>query len=174
MLRLSGPDFLNQALINPSMRNRPFRIAIVGIGHELRGDDAAGITVARALEPLASSYEQLLVINAGSAPESFVGVLRRFGPDLVLLVDAAQLDADPGEVRWVAWRKITGISAFTHTLPLYVFADYLVAELDCEMALLGIQPDQTAVGAPLSPVIEESVNIVVQILTDLFHTVNGF
>jgi len=27
------------------------RLAIVGIGHELRGDDAAGLEVARAMQP---------------------------------------------------------------------------------------------------------------------------
>jgi len=120
----------------------------VGIGHELRGDDAAGIAVARALKPLVASQEPLLVIDAGSAPESFVGVLRRFGPDLVLLIDAAQLNAEPGTMRWVDWQKITGISAYTYALPLYIFDNYLVTELSCEVVLLGIQPSQTTVGEP--------------------------
>jgi hydrogenase 3 maturation protease len=171
MSKLPEPDFLKQILTSLSTRDRPFRIAIVGIGHELRGDDAAGIAVARALEPLAASQERLLVIDAGSVPESFVGVLRRFDTDLTLLVDAAQLDAEPGTMRWVAWQKITGISASTHSLPLYIFVHYLVTELNCEVALLGIQPSQTTVGEPLSPVIQESVGKVVHMFTNLVHAI---
>lgn len=173
MSNLSEADFLNRLLTNlPAPDNHgPIKMAIVGIGHELRGDDAVGIVVARALESLAAAQQRLLVIETGPVPESFVGVLRRFGPDLVLLVDAAQLDAAPGTIRWVKRQEISGISAFTHTLPLSIFANYLVTELGCEVVLLGIQPSQTAVGTPLSPIIQERINTVVQLLTTLFHTV---
>ena len=170
MLRMPDPGFLKQMLASLPGPDKPIRIALVGIGHELRGDDAAGIAIARALEPLAASHDRLLVIDAGSVPESFVGVLRRFEPDLVVLLDAARLGADPGTIRWIAWQEITGISAFTHSLPLNIFVEYLIKELDCEVAILGIQPGQTSFGEPLSPVIQESVGKAVDMLTNLLVT----
>jgi hydrogenase 3 maturation protease len=145
------------------------RVAVLGIGHELRGDDAIGIAIARALQALVSFSERLLVIDVGPAPENFTGMLRRFKPDLVLMVDAAHLDEAPGAVRWVPWRDTAGFSASTHALPLRILGDFLASELECEVVLLGIQPANTAIGAPLSPVAQKTVKTVVRVLHESFH-----
>lgn len=141
-------------------RSNPLRVAVVGVGHELNGDDVAGLAVVRALSPALASSDRVLIVDAGPAPENTTGLLRRFAPDLVLLVDAAQMDAPPGAVCWLDWQETTGISASTHTLPLHLLARYLVAELGCEVALLGIQPAANVPGAPLSPEVEEAVDAV--------------
>ena len=137
------------------------------MGHELRGDDAAGVTVARALQTLIATSDRadrssaVLVIDAGPVPENHTGVLRRFRPDLVLLIDAAQMDGSPGTVRWVAWQNTSGFSASTHTLPPYILADYLTAELGGEIVLIGIQPADTSIGGPLSPAVQASIDELV-------------
>jgi len=151
----------NLSKADPQLPPAPVRTAVVGMGHELRGDDAAGIMVARALQPMAHSH--LLVVDAGSAPENCTGPIRRFAPGMVLLVDAAQLDEAPGAVRWLAWQETTGLSASTHTMPPYVLARYLTAELNTHVALIGIQPAATSLGATLSPEVRQAVNGVVQI-----------
>ena len=153
---------LEQTLARLRRPDRPPRIAIVGIGHTLRGDDAAGVVAARALRRFGLNSQHLLVIDAGPAPENYSGPLRHFGPDLVLLIDAAQMDAPPGMVRWVDWRSASGLSGSTHTLPCAIVSQYLVAELGCEVALLGIQPASTDVGEPLSSAVRRSVRMLVQ------------
>lgn len=142
------------------------RVAVVGIGHELRGDDAAGVAVARKLQPVA--HERLLVVEGGHAPENQTGLLRRFSPDLVLLVDAAQMNEAPGTVRWLAWEESVGLSASTHTLPPYMLAQYLVHELGCEVVLVGIQPGQTALEHPLSAAVGAAVAALALALTEVF------
>ncbi len=149
--------------MNRLREKRPFRLAVLGVGHELRGDDAAGLAVARGLRPFAN--EQFLVVEAGHAPENHTATVRRFAPTLVLLVDAAQMDEPPGTVRWLAPADITGISASSHTLPLHMLARFLQADLGCEVALLGIQPADTSLGAPLSERVETAVSAVIQALT---------
>ena len=108
----------------PGRRCDPPRIAIVGIGHQLRGDDAAGVMAARALKQLYGQVpdRRLLVVDAGPAPENCTGPLRRFDPDLVILIDAAEMNEAPGTIRWLAWQETSGLSASTHTLPPYVLA----------------------------------------------------
>ena len=80
------------------------RSAVVGIGQELRGDDALGIEIARRLKPLAEGRPDWLVIEAGPAPENFTGPLRRFAPQRIFLVDAALMDEQPGAIRQIDWR----------------------------------------------------------------------
>lgn len=142
------------------------RVAVVGIGHELRGDDAAGVALARALQPVA--HERLLVVEGGHAPENHTGPLRRFSPDLVLLVDAAQMNEAPGTVRWLAWEESVGLSASTHTLPPSMLAQYLVQEIGCEVVLVGIQPGQTGLERPLSPRVELAVTALAGALAEVF------
>lgn len=145
-----------------SERGRSPRTAVVGVGHELRGDDAAGCAVARALAPVAESHSHVLVLDAGAAPENQLGPLRRFGPDLVIFVDAAQMGERAGTVRWFSPDETTGVSASTHTLPPAVIAQFLELELGCEVALIGIQPEQNALGTPVSASVQEAVELVVR------------
>jgi len=109
------------------------------------------------------------VISAGPAPENYTGPLRRFQPDLVILVDAADMGEAPGTVRCLACEETTGLSASTHTLPPYVLAHYLTASLGCQVILLGIQPADTSIGKPLSPTVRQAVVAVAQGLANLLR-----
>jgi hydrogenase 3 maturation protease len=156
-----------KASLNPSKRaEQPIRLAVLGIGHELCGDDAVGVRLAAMLRPLVTGNEGVLVIEAGPAPENFTGPLRRFQPDLVLLVDAAQMDSVPGSIGWLDLQSVGGISASSHTLPLHILVSYLVAELGCQVALIGIQPEQTFADAPLTPQVQAATQSVIQVLLD--------
>jgi hydrogenase 3 maturation protease len=146
--------------------DQPPRVAVVGVGHELRGDDGAGVWVARALKLALTERQDILVLDSGHAPENHTGKLRRFAPDLVLLVDAAQLDEPPGTVRWLAWQETSGLSASTHTMPAYVLAQYLTAELGCEVALIGLQWAHMNFGEAMSPPVQHAVVEIVSLLSD--------
>ena len=165
MLPHSWTDALKQTLTRLQPKERPLRVAVVGIGHELRGDDAAGLEVARQLQPFAHS--NLLIIEAGHAPENHTGLLRRFTPDLIVLVDTAQLNEAPGTIRWLPWQETSGLSASTHTMPPYMLARFLTAELNCEIALIGIQPNHTFLRSSLSPAVAEAAGHIAQTMLAL-------
>jgi hydrogenase maturation protease HycI len=154
-------DSLKQALMARRKNDQPPRVAVVGVGHELRGDDAVGVLVAQILKPLLARSDHVLVVDGGHAPENHTGTLRRFAPALVLLVDAARMDEPPGTVRWLAWQETSGVSASTHTMPPYVLAQYLTAELGCEVAIVGIQPAHLNMDDPPSAPVQKAVVDVV-------------
>jgi hydrogenase 3 maturation protease len=139
------------------------RIAIVGIGNPYRSDDAAGILIARELSQreFAADREHFLICEAGHAPENVTGGLRKFAPSLVLLIDAAEMDKEPGTVEWIREEDIDGMSASTHSLPLSMLALYLRMELNCKVSLLGIQPKSNEVGEAVSGEVLQAVNEVV-------------
>src|SRR5512142_623308 len=128
---------------------RPVRLAVLGVGHELYGDDAVGVRLTERLREVVPAGGTILSVPGGPAPENFTGTLRKFQPDVVLLVDAALMDLQPGETGWLDWQDTTGFSASTHTLPLHLLAAYLTGELNCQVDLLGIQPSSCQVGDPL-------------------------
>ncbi len=158
------------ATLNRSMKaERPFRLAILGVGQALRGDDGVGLAVVRGLRPYA--HPNLLLVEAAHAPENCTGQVRRFAPDLVLLVDAAQMDEPPGTIRWLDWRNCDGLSASTHTMPLSLLGEYFTAVLHCEVALIGIQPASLDLGETLSPEATAAAAQVVEALAGIFLTV---
>lgn len=142
------------------------RVAIVGIGNTLRSDDAAGVLVVRALTEsrLFRDRESLLVMEAGHAPENGTSTLRRFEPDVVLLIDAVEMGEQPGAIRWVEMDEIEGMSASTHSLPLSMLAGYLNWELKCEVTLLGIQPRTNEIGETVSVEVLRAVSEIVETL----------
>jgi len=135
---------------------RAVRVAVIGVGHPLCGDDAVGVVAARVLRPLAKGRASLLILDAGAAPENCTGTLRRFQPDLILIIDAAEMALPCGAIRWLDWRELTGVSASTHALPLTMFANFITAELGCEIALLGVQPDVMSLCPMLSPAVKQA------------------
>jgi hydrogenase 3 maturation protease len=150
-------------------------VAVVGVGQELNGDDAAGVLVARRLAKRQRAGGQiprpvsisLLVIEGAHAPENSTGAIRRFAPDLVLLVDAAEMGDPPGTIRWLDWHEAAGFDASTHALPVSMLARYLVAELSCDVALIGIQVRDTSLGAGISPAVRRAIRSVSRGLTML-------
>jgi hydrogenase 3 maturation protease len=154
---------LETILAKPAARQTKPKIAILGIGNELNGDDAAGVFVVRRLkegfarEITSHDPERFLLIEAGLAPESFTGPIRRFGPDLVLMVDAASMGEAPGAIAVLDWRDSTGFGPSTHLQPPSTLAEYLMGELNCGVVLMGIQPDTLDFDAPLSGPVRRAV-----------------
>ena len=166
---------LNHLLKQPTGKpGNPLRIAILGVGNEMRCDDAAGVLVARALSQrkCATHTDGVLIIEAGHAPENRTGELRRFAPDLVIIVDAADIGGKPGTIQWIPEESIDGMSASTHSLPLSMLARYLVLELDCTVKLLGIQLGSNDVGDGVSPPVLQAVDEIADELDTLIGDVN--
>lgn len=158
--QISLSQLLNQLT---SESGEPPRIAIVGIGNPLRNDDAAGMLVAREIQhrEQAADASHLLVIQAGHAPENVTGELRSFAPELILLIDAADMRDVPGTISWVPIQSIEGMSASTHSLPLSMLARYLTLELNCMVALIGIQPKSNDFGETVSVEVTQAVHEIV-------------
>jgi hydrogenase maturation protease len=113
------------------------------------------------------SVPNIIVIDAGVAPENFTGVIRRFKPEIVLLIDAAQMDEIPGAVAWLDWRETSGMSAATHGLPPYMLAQYLTSEVGCDVYLIGIQPGVNQFDSQMSDAVSRAVREVSQTLANL-------
>ena len=161
---------LNQQL-SESAWQPTLRVAILGVGNLFRSDDAAGILVARALlkTQSAGDTEHIRIIEAGQTPENATWELRKFAPDLVLFVDAAEMGKSPGTIQWISEDVIDSLSASTHSLPLSMLAHYLRLELSCKTAMLGIQPHSKEVGEIVSEEVLRAVNEAVGELDEVLR-----
>ena len=155
-------NLLLQKLTSESAKSS--RIAILGVGNQFRADDAVGVLIARALSnrDCALDTEHILIIEAGHAPENTTAELRKFAPDLVFIIDAAEIGQQPGAIQWIPEEAIDGMSASTHSLPLSMLARFLTLDLNCTVTLLGIQPGSNAVGGEISPEVLQAIQEIVE------------
>ena len=142
---------------------------MLGVGSDLRGDDVAGVLVARRLarwaagRPRLRRGKALAAFDGGAAPENLTGEIRRFAPDLLVLVDAAFLEVPVGTIEVVTPDRIGGLTFSTHMLPASFVLDYLTAVTGCRALVLGIQIAQKDVLARPVPAVEAAVRRLVKV-----------
>jgi hydrogenase 3 maturation protease len=137
---------------------------ILTVGNNLMGDDAAGPTLAGLL--LATPAEGWDIIDGGSAPENEVQRVRALRPERVLVVDAAEMGLNPGDIRLVDEHMIAAQCFMTtHTLPLTFLIEAL-RDFAGDVQLLAIQPSLVAFGFPMSSAVSDAVALIHQRLTE--------
>lgn len=146
------------------------KIAVLGIGSALRSDDAAGMYLIELLRNRVKK-ENVLLIAGSTAPENFTGVIKKFGPDQLLVVDAAYMGLQPGEAKVVPAADISGLSFSTHMLPLSVMLGYLEKEIKCDVACIGIQPRYVDQGLPMSEAVKEGTERLAEDLCEILMMV---
>jgi len=143
---------------------KDFRLVIIGIGNLLKNDDGLGVVTVKKLQGKLTN--NILLIDCGTVPETYVGPIRKFNPSHVLMIDAAELGSNPGTVRFVFPDEIQGLTISTHALPLNVFADYLKKEIHTKIALLAVQPKNLDFGESLSLEVLDAVKSLSNMILD--------
>ena len=133
------------------------KVVVVGIGNILRGDDGFGPAFVDGLKEEA----ELTVIDAGTAPENYVGLIVRHRPDVVVIADAVHLGLEPGEYRLMEASEILAAGFTTHDLSPTLFLEYLRDESGARIYFLGVQPVQVAFGEKMCSRVEETLNTLV-------------
>ncbi len=138
----------------PAMRR-----AILGIGNPLRRDDGVGLWVAEKMR--GTGWK---VIAAGQSVENALGTVRRLAPDLLVVVDAAEMSLPPGSVRCLSLDQSERMLGSTHALPL-PFLLATVRDRVGEIVLVGIQPADRSLGEGLAPPVEAGARDLLDLLT---------
>jgi hydrogenase 3 maturation protease len=145
------------------------RLVILGVGNPLKGDDAAGLLCAEQLMKSVpkGAKSGVKVLRAYDVPENYTGVIRKFKPSRVLIVDAALAGLKPGDVFILEKEKIAIEEISSHKIPLMVLISYLEQSIGCKVFVLGIQAKDLSFGAPITPIIKTAVKEVSDYLSNL-------
>ena len=130
------------------------KVQIWGIGNVLLGDDAVG--------PIVSI--QLGGIDCGTSPENYISKLRKDEPEILIIIDAAEMGIEAGSVRVLNFNEIGGEIITSHGIPLSILLEQFNKTLD--IFIIGIQPKQTNPGEPLSDAVKAAAEYVVKKLNN--------
>jgi hydrogenase 3 maturation protease len=130
-------------------------------------DDFVGVKIVQDLQGKVPKNVHL--IECETVPESFMDEIVQLKPSHVLLIDAAVMELKPGEVRLFDAEKVTSFPAIsTHMLPLRVFCEYITQLAGAKIALLLIEPGNTAFGEGLTPEVQEAAEKITETLLKFF------
>jgi hydrogenase 3 maturation protease len=162
----------NQAAKLKKKLHNAQRVAVLGVGSELRGDDVAGILAAQQIEKNTkgkSITPQLQVFIGATAPENLTGEIKKFQPTHLIIIDAAELNKKPGHIEIMEADKIGGTSFCTHVLPLKVIVAYLLESFKFEAIIIGIQPKTLTFGAQPTKEVVAAAKHLAETITKLFN-----
>lgn len=134
---------------------------VIGVGNPLMSDDGVGQRLLEALAVRASRSDGVEFLDAGTL--GFMLLPRVEQCDALLALDAADLGAEPGDVRVFEGEALDAFAraphCSVHELGLRDLLDAarLTGCLPHRRALVGVQPGQLGWGMALSPPVEAAL-----------------
>lgn len=142
------------------------KLVILGIGNQLRGDDFSGSLVARKLNNTLEN-RNVVVLDGGTVPENFTGLIKRENPSHIILVDAADMKKPPGHIKIIKKDEISQYNISTHAMPLSFLIKYLEHSTKARIILIGIQPKEMELLDTVSPEIYTSITLLFDIFQEI-------
>ena len=131
------------------------RLIVIGLGNSFRGDDAAGLAVARAL-----GDDPRVLVHEGEP----IDLLDRWeGAGEVIVVDAARSGAAPGTIhRLDGLAEPVAMGGSTHAFGLAetLALAHALGRAPARLSLIGIEGERFGAGAELSPAVASAVERV--------------
>lgn len=147
------------------------RVAVLGVGSDLRADDISGMLVSEQLKERLTrkkSSRAVKIFFGGTAPENLTGEIKKFKPTHLLIIDTIDCGKKAGSIYLFKPEEIAqGASFSTHKMPAKVLVDYLVSSCGCGATILGIQPKTIEFGKKVTPAVLSSVKKLSSALADI-------
>jgi len=148
---------LSSDLLDPvvsGIKSSKRKVQIWGIGNMLLGDDAVG--------PMISI--QLGGIDCGTTPENYISKLRKDKPEILIIIDAAEMGLKAGSVRVLKFDEISGEIVTSHGIPISILLEQFHKSKTIDIFFIGIQPKQTNLGEPLSDEVKAAAEFILESL----------
>ena len=152
--------------------DRPHRVAVLGVGNDLVGDDGVGVAVLKALQGagLERRFPGVVLVDAGTAAFDAVALLQETVKRLVI-VDAVRAGGEPGCFYRFPLEALHG-SAEPGRLSLHqvtLLEALHLAELSGrrfdEVVMIGVEPAETAWGMGLSETLRNRMEALADLVS---------
>ena len=140
------------------------RTVILGVGNILQGDDAIGPN----LVDLLRGRVEATLINGGEVPENYLSSIRAAQPEVVLIIVAIELGAEPGCIAVLDADRLRAIENFTRNPGLAFLAVMIQDGTGAEVLLVGVQPEATSFATELSTPVDCTLHTLEDLLVNVF------
>ena len=128
------------------------KVALVGVGHPMRGDDFVGSFIIKGLMRKRIRTDRLVLFDAEDGIEWVLSRIREPNPKHLIILDACEINASPGKIALIPLARTNYPFFTTHGIPLKLLATKLLPSVDT--FILAIQPSQMGYNEGLSTVVQ--------------------
>lgn len=139
-------------------------ILLLGVGNRSRGDDGVGSYLIKRLQ----KKVKVPLLDAGDVPENCINQIESSGATMVLIVDAADFNATPGDIALIEFADLRKIGVSTHSANLDLLFKVIPRNRRPETLLVAIQPGSTSTGKGLSEAVRNSLDGLESVFVRLF------
>ena len=139
-------------------------VLLVGVGNRSRGDDGVGSYLIKRLQKKVS----IPLLDAGDVPENCISKIESSGANMVLIVDAADFNANPGEIALIDFADMRKIGVSTRSANLDLLFRVIPKSRRPETLLVAIQPGSMSTGKGLSEAVRNSLDGLESVFVSLF------
>jgi len=143
------------------------RVLVIGVGNEMRGDDAVGLIVSRRLREKLPYH--VAMVEESSDGAHLMGLWK--GSEITILIDAVQSGAEPGRIhKFEAHKSPLPTALFqysTHdfSIPQAIELARAMNQLPRRLIVYGIEGQCFDLGARISTIVERAAQEVIELLT---------
>jgi len=143
------------------------RVAIIGLGNIIRGDDGLG---PKLIELLKEKKIKAALFDCGTAPENYIFPILSTSCETIVLIDAASMDSEPGSIKIFDLDKITNVSFSTHSPSPRLFTDLLQTGRDnLNIFIISVQPKTTVLGGHMSKEVLKGLDVLADIFSETLN-----
>jgi hydrogenase maturation protease len=147
---------------------------VLGIGNPILQDDGIGVHVVQQLKTEYLDFPQVEFLDGGTLSFSLIGKIE--GATNLIVIDAAQLDDEPGSVRTFFGEEMDlflgrqkNSSVHDVTLIDLMSIALLSDRLPFRRALIGVQPETIDWGTEPTPVVKKAIPTVCNLTMELIE-----
>jgi hydrogenase 3 maturation protease len=155
----------DQSIFEQLNKLRDSSTVIVGMGNILKGDDGAGPIIC---EQLKAAKISAGLIDAGTVPENYIQRIIKKAPRALLIIDAIDFGAEAGTIKVFKPDQLNSHVISTHTLSPRLFVDIIRRSIQVDVYFVGIQPEHTQLGQPISAAVRRAIEKLSGIIAEIF------
>ena len=138
----------------------------------MRGDDGLGPLLSeqvynKLVEITDKNTDNVYLLNTESTPENHTIEIRNLKPSHIIIIDAVEFEAKPGEMLLINKEQIDTFNISTHSMPISFIINYIEETRGSKIITIGIQPKQMEQINTISEEVKESVEELTNIIVEL-------
>jgi len=132
------------------------KILFVGIGNVLKSDDGVGVFISKNIR----RSQNIDVLTVEVSIENYIGKINSLHPDILVLIDSAELGSKPGTYKFLHLNDIQDLTFNTHNISLKRLSEFFLMPV----FILGIQPGSLDFGETISYIVAKTASLIINLI----------
>lgn len=140
--------------LNELISQKDNKLLFVGIGNLLKMDDGVGVYISNRIR----NTDNIESLTVEVSIENYIGKINSLNPDILVLIDCADMKKLPGTFKLLPLRQIHDITYNTHNISLKRLSEFF----RMPVYVLGIQPEKIDFGENISYLVKHIANGIIK------------